>query len=108
ASSSPAATNGPKRSGPRWGSSCARPVPRASGARRERLSLREALLAEGVAVHVVPRPFPVPGLVPLHADAAAHPLRALPRVEVGDHQPQRSAVVGLQVIAVVKRREEYV
>src|SRR5207237_9738461 len=58
------------------------------------------LLAPWVAVVVVADALPEPGLVLGAQLQAAHPLGALPEVKVGDEQPGRAAVLGLELLAV--------
>ena len=50
------------------------------------------------------RSLPEAGLVLVPQREAAHPLRALPEVQVRDEQPRRAAVLGLQRLAVVVER----
>src|SRR6202008_744742 len=59
-----------------------------------------ALLAPGVSVVVVADALPEAGLVLLLELQAPYPLGALPEVEVGDQQPGRSAVLGLELVPV--------
>src|SRR2546430_17476079 len=59
------------------------------------------LLFPWVAVVVVAVGLPEPGLVVQAKFDPAHPLRALPEVEMGDEQPCRSAVLRLQRLVVV-------
>src|SRR6476661_9643108 len=49
------------------------------------------LLSPGVAEIVVPVLLPEPGLVAGHEGQLAHPLRALPEVQVRHQQPDRAA-----------------
>src|SRR3712207_5069053 len=60
-----------------------------------------ALLAPGVGVVVVAQGLPEAWLVLVHEPEAAHPLGALPEVQVGDQQAGRAAVLGFQGLAIV-------
>src|SRR5436305_590930 len=71
-----------------------------------RLLRAEALLFPGVAVGVVAVLLPEAAPVLGEQLDAVHPLGALPGVEMGDHQPHRSAVVHQQRLAVVTVREQ--
>src|SRR4051812_38377986 len=62
---------------------------------------RVPLLLPWVAVVVVPVGLPEPGLVVQAQLDPSQPLRALPEVEMGDEQPGRPAVLGLERLAVV-------
>src|SRR5919198_3786963 len=59
-----------------------------------------ALLFPRVTVVVVAGAFPEAGLVVVTELDSAHPLRALPEVQVRDEQPRRTAVLGLEGLAV--------
>src|SRR4051794_16146208 len=59
-----------------------------------------ALLKPRISTVVIAERLPEAGLVLVGEDEAAHPLRALPEVQVGDEQACRSAVLGLEVVAV--------
>src|SRR3954469_15958219 len=63
-----------------------------------------ALLTPGVPVVVVAEPLPEAHLVARHHLDAAHPLGALPEVEVGHEQARRAAVLGLERLAVELER----
>src|SRR5688572_20248566 len=63
------------------------------------------LFAPGVAVEVVAVLLPEAGLVVLHHREAAHPLRALPEVEVRHEQTRGAAVLGIEVLAVELERD---
>ena len=64
-----------------------------------------ALLPPRVAVVVVAVGLPEAGLVGARVSVQpAHPLGALPEVQVRDEQPRRAAVLGLERLAVVARR----
>src|SRR3954447_10674212 len=58
------------------------------------------LLTPGVAAVVVAEPLPEAGAVAAHDLDPAHPLRALPEVEVGDEEARGPTVLGLQRLAV--------
>src|ERR671916_1131719 len=60
-----------------------------------------ALFAPGVGVVVVAQRFQEAGLVLVHEPEAAHPLRAVPEVEVGDEQAGRAAVLGGERLVLV-------
>src|SRR4051812_9552913 len=60
-----------------------------------------ALLAPRVAVVVVAERLPEAGLVLRHEDEAAHPLGALPEVQMRDEQARGAAVLRLERLAVV-------
>src|ERR687894_168809 len=64
-----------------------------------------ALLAPGVAVVVVADALPEARVVLGSQLQPAHPLGALPEVEVRDEQPCRSPVLGLELLAVVAVRD---
>src|SRR5207249_10233871 len=62
------------------------------------------LLAPRVSVVVVAEALPETRLVLVDQLEPAHPLRALPQVQVRDEQPRRPAVLGCQRLAVVPER----
>src|SRR3974377_793056 len=70
--------------------------------------LRVALFLPRVAVDVIAVHLPEAGLVAVHEDDAAHPLRALPEVQLRDDQAQRPSVLLRQRFAVVLVGEQYV
>src|SRR3954451_21250023 len=59
------------------------------------------LFKPGVSAVVVAERLPEARVVLLGEVQAAHPLRALPEVQVRDEQPCRTAVLGLEVVALV-------
>src|SRR5262245_44907259 len=60
-----------------------------------------SLLTPWVAVVVVAERLPESALIPVHEAELAHPLRALPEVQMGDKEPRRAAVLGRERCAVV-------
>ena len=64
------------------------------------LALREALFLPRVGVVVVAVALPEPEDVVVEELEAADPLRALPEIALGDEQPERPAVLGLERLAV--------
>src|SRR5215470_9675385 len=65
-----------------------------------------AQTARRFGAHVVAVLLPEPGRVDVDELEGAEPLRALPEVELGQDQPQRPAVVGLEVAAPVVERQD--
>src|SRR5579859_2342282 len=68
-----------------------------------------AFILPRVAAHVVAAVFPgfpEAGLVAVQELDAADPLGALPGIKARHHQPQRIAVVGIEVLAVVLPGEQ--
>src|SRR5262249_40898013 len=65
-----------------------------------------ALLGPRVGVYVVAVLLPESGWIDVEELEGAEPLRALPEVELGQDQPERPAVVGLEVAACVLERSE--
>ena len=65
-----------------------------------------ALLAPGVAVHVVAVALPEAGGVLVEEPEAPHPLHRLPEIEVRHHQSQRPPVVGFEWLASERVGEE--
>src|SRR5919201_1781907 len=63
-----------------------------------RLLVGVALLRPRVGVHVVAVLLPEAGRVDVEELEGAEPLARLPEVEPGQHQPQRAAVVGLEIL----------
>src|SRR4051794_18958407 len=59
------------------------------------------LLKPGIPAVVVAERLPEAELVLLHEMQAAHPLRALPEIEVRHEQASRAAVLGFEIVAVV-------
>src|SRR5690242_21585947 len=77
-----------------------------SGAIAETVATRQSvalitLFKPGVSAVVVAERLPEARVVGLHEVQAAHPLRALPEVEVRDEQAGGTPVLGLEVVAVV-------
>src|SRR5688572_24184141 len=72
-----------------------RPLPAASSV------ARVALFFPWISVAVIAELLPEPELVLLEHAQAAHPLRALPEIEMRDQQPRGAAVLGRQWLAVV-------
>src|SRR4051794_22546475 len=64
--------------------------------------VRVALLGPGVRVDVVPPLLPEPAVVRRGELQLPQPLRALPRVALRDHQPQRIAVLRGELLAFVR------
>src|SRR5260370_8247038 len=60
-----------------------------------------ALFPPWVSAYVVAVRFPQPRLLLVLEGDAAHPLRALPEIEVWHEQAQRAAMLGMQRLAVV-------
>src|ERR687897_1552084 len=63
-----------------------------------------ALLTPWVAVVVVADALPEAGLVLVAEPQAPHPLGALPEIQVRDQQPRRTAVFGLEILALETER----
>src|SRR3954453_20945829 len=59
------------------------------------------LFKPGISAIVVAERLPEARLDVVHEVQPAHPLRALPEVQVRDEQPGRAAVLGLEVVAVI-------
>src|SRR5438874_217693 len=75
---------------------------------RARLLVGVALLRPRVGVHVVAVLLPETGRVDVEELEGAQPLARLPEIELGQHQAHRSAVIGLEVLAVVLERQDHV
>src|SRR5579885_201521 len=81
--------------------------------RREGLFVRlflegVAFLAPGIRVIVVAAHFPEPAAIPIAELDRAHPFGALPGIELRHDEPQRPAMIGFQVAAVVAMRQHHV
>src|SRR3954466_11969815 len=63
------------------------------------------LLPPRVSIHVVPQRLPEARLVAVGESEPAHPLRALPEVEVGDEQGGAPAWLGIERFVVVAERD---
>src|SRR5215210_298803 len=68
----------------------------------------EALLFPGVCVIVVAVPLPEAELVVIEELQAADPLRALPEVALGNDEPERVAMFGLERLTAEGVREHHV
>src|SRR5262245_53054812 len=79
-------------------------LPRAS-AHPDRVGAPVAFLAPGIASHVVTVLLPEAGIVLLQQLEPAHPLGALPEVEVRHQKADRPAVLRGQWLAVVAQRQ---
>lgn len=66
------------------------------------------LLFPRIGAHVVAVDFPESRRVDVQELQRADPLRALPEIQLRNDEPARSAVVGLEVLAIVLRRQENV
>src|SRR5262249_1623534 len=67
--------------------------------------VRVPLLPPWISVVVVSVALPEPWLVLIQQRQAAHPLGALPKIEVGDEQPGRATVFRRQIRAVEAERD---
>src|SRR5258708_36124994 len=66
-----------------------------------------ALLAPRIGVVVVTGHLPEARAVVLAELAAAQPLRALVKLELGDRQPHRAAVLRLQILPILLERHQH-
>src|SRR5216683_763859 len=58
-----------------------------------------------ISVHVIAVGLPEAGLVLVEELEAAHPLGALPEIQMRDEQPRRAAVLGIERLAVIAERQ---
>src|SRR5262245_21039546 len=77
-----------------------RPRPRPRW-RPARSVARVPLFLPRLTVYVIAVGLPEPRLVLIEQAEPAHPFGALPEVEVGDEQPRRAAVLGVEGLALV-------
>src|SRR4051812_41295371 len=72
----------------------------------DRSVARIALLLPGIPPVMIAAYLPVARRILCTKFNALQPLRALPEIEVGDHQPHRAAVLGLKLRAGPAMREQ--
>src|SRR5688572_30724834 len=73
-----------------------------------RLLVGVALLRPRIGAHVIAVLLPEPRGIDVEELEGAQPFRALPEVELRQHEAQRTAVVGLEVAAVMLEREQHI